>query len=348
MQLSAALSDAVHAFVTPLVCGAASHPVPFVLRTPLAVPSPSSPTPRANMLRECIHEAYGGISHVLLLTDAPPYPRRLVALAQRAELPLSKRDLLHVLNIPTCLEREETNQNNRAEWDGRLFLEGSAYSKRVRVSSRKIHLRLDPDHHDAFKRAVGDRWRPAWGVDGGHILHVIVLADTTASTEMAEKILEDVEMRLDRSAEALDVIVGIERPLELVDIFPQTGQRINNTCIEPGRGVTAVLFFERDRLMGTPAAFRRDSLIGISRVFGGNSRRVGSCEISVNGNSLLVCRERRVFVWFDGVEVESAVKSVEMCVIPFLRRHSHALVPLRDRVNVFRTLLGDLLAPFDR
>lgn len=315
-----------------ILLDAVSHPLPYALLKPVVLSSCSPPTTRHQLaqLVSKVLRKHHDVTHAIMFTAGPPFPTRLVATCGPSSSELSPLDMLLIAIIP------------QLDDDGRSFYpQTHSFRSGTKVFSRLVHLRLHPDHHDAFKSAVGGQtWRPEWTHHPPHTVRLAVLGSSDPT-----RFFDEVETALDRAPITTHLLVSIERPLR----------------VEPFgvRGARAVLaLHDEQRLAGTIAAFSYE--IGIATLLTLRRVRMAACSKErQEGERAVIASfsqwDLRVVIWnlrfvvlYDHeVGNDYAIRTTREVFAPRLERCSTMIVPSGEKVLVQpRTPLAGFLAPF--
>lgn len=226
-----------------------------------------------------------------------------------------------------------------------MFLHSAGFRVPYNTHARSVELRLDPDHYESFKNAVGGAdWRPEWTSAGSDVVWIIALS--TRRSDQPDKFLDFVERRLDRSRAARDVIISMEKPWIVDDI---------HGIAEVKRYIKGVVLMHKHRIVGTIGAFTHENGIALLRSLlkrsfalherGRRWKSVHSPEFRLQA----VCFEEKYLLTMDDcVPLQKTIHVMETAIVPWLKKFTDYLLPEQDRVTVQpATPLSGFLAPFD-
>lgn len=334
------LNPRVIPLLNALLLDVITHPLPHILQKPVTLPVPVSanPNPIAPMLRSALLK-FSSITHALVITASAPFPRCLVAVAAPANCQLTAPDILTLINLPPL--------RADAKWQTptTLFLHSVGFRVAYNTYARSVELRLDPDHYESFKNAVGGAdWRPEWTSAGSDIVWILALS--TQRSDQPEQFLDFVERRLDRSRAARDVIISMEKPWIVDNIHGVADVR---------RYIKGVVLIHNHRIVGTLGAFTHEN--GIAMLRNVLKRKLASHERAARWKAVhsaqlglqAVCFEERYLMTVsDCVPLQKIIHVMESAVVPWLKKFTEYLLPEQDRVTVQpATPLSGFLAPFD-
>lgn len=320
----------VDSVLNTVLLDALSYPMSYVLQRPIALPSHANPPtrlPLSLLLRQIITH-HPNISHALLYTSGPPLPVRLVASCAPANKQLSPLDLLLLSSLPDPCQPPLSSSF-------RFFPHATMFCTGATAFSKMIQLRLHPDHHDTFKRAVGGRfWRPEWSHSPPHTLRVVVLYEGSAT-----QFVHDLEIALDRSFATTQLLIDTELPLFL-----------NHFGILGFRGLVTI--HGDSCIGGTVTAFSYQvsmaCFTAIRKVNASQSDQNILTTLCPAWKLRIVTWKRVLLICFDSyVSEEDAIVAARKVFIPWFDRYKHTIVPDGDRTVIQpRTPLAGLMAPF--
>lgn len=301
---------------------ASAHPLPHLCLSPPALAAPQLP----NILHQ-LHRSHLNIRHVLLVTALPPHPQRLIAHSTQSSAPLTSLDLLLLLAVPD---------------PPLLYLQSDSFSLRMRVTTRRIALRLHPDHVHSFHEAVGgSNWRPQWH---GQAAHVVSLLAVHAPSENPTAFLDAAEHRLDRSAAAFYIAVSLETSLSLSHIPPTSHPARSSLC--------AIIVIANSRIIATNSSFDPRFAVPIHRALSKPYTDSDWRTMEAKSDRLLIViyRSRYLLCFELNVPLSAAVHFSKHTLLPWLMlpKNQSRFVSSRHRVLIHpRTPLSGFLSPFD-
>lgn len=339
--ISAALLDAI------------TYPLPHLLLKTVPLPCPTSPSSReaiAEVLRRALFKWRDIVTHALVFTASPPFPRRVVATAAPANRELSPTDILLLMNLAPLRPDEEVVPPER------VYLQADDFSKASWVAMRSVQLRLNPDDYEQFKTAVGGaQWRPEWNSAGGDMVWIMGLVRKAAGREnVGGEFLDFVEGALDRKSATRDLMVCMERPWTLGDMTLPVHDNLK-------AGIKAVVLLEETKISGTVGSFRHSIGLAIVQTLIRWDRAEMSVQSPLIGrkknslvanfpshNLFVVMFQRRFIVCFStGVDEDDALAATEAAFVPWMKRFRCSIVPEHDRATVPpQTPLAGVLSPF--
>lgn len=323
---------------------ALTHPLPYALQKPIALPSRTQPTNRqqlSELLRDIL-QTHSNLKHALLFTVGPPYPVQIVSSVSPSNMALTQLDTLLLGAYPHTAVGEKGQD---------YFPQASAFRCGVKVFSRLLHMRLHPDHHDAFKRAVGESdWRPEWTRSPPHTLRIMALGHGSAT-----QFFDDVESALDRALMMTQILMCLEKPFEI----EQFGVR----------DAMAVFYLQDDkRLAATQNAFTYKISIAVLQALANargseKKRRDERRKFKNDGvtdhrglvlgipqwDLRVVIWESRIAVCFKScVDERNAVLMTRDVFVPAMDRCALSIIPEYERALIHpKTPLSGLMAPFE-
>lgn len=318
-------------FLNAVLLDAITHPQSYVLQRSIALPShtyPSTRLPLSQLLRRVVSR-HPKVTHALLFTTGPPLPVRLVASCGPANNELSPIDVLLLSSLPASGEPSLSSSFQ-------FFPHSKMFHVGLTAFSSLLQLRLHPDHHDTFKRAVGGQfWRPEWTHSPPHTLRVIALCQGDAT-----KFVDALEHALDRSFVTTHLLIDMELPLFL-----------NHSGVSGFRALVAI--HNANRIGGTVNAFSYQ----VSMACFAAMRKSRDLQPAQNLTITLcptwklrvVSWKRVLMLCFDiCVSENDAFAAARNVFIPWFERYKHAIVPHGDRIGIQPpTPLSGIIAPFD-
>lgn len=329
------------------------YPLPASI--PAVVSMPSLPTSSLRChLRPILTsqlDACPYITHLVLFAASPPFPHRVIASASPVYSQLSPLD--HLL-LSSFLP---VNTRHEVELPERVFLQTHSFNKASKIFARPVELRLDPTNYADFRRSVGgERWRPEWTGIGGDAIWVVAVADIAQAKKQphldyGERFLDRIEAKLDRSTAAKDIMVSMQQPFKVSDMFSGANTFYN-------KHIRGVLFHESQRIVGTVGVFNH--LFGLEAIrVVEHAKRAQKCEEENQTDVITSLKCKGVSTW--AVANTSAVVFLEgnlshekaegICVnhvFPWLSANVHILFSKYERIKMPpRTLMANFLAPFE-
>lgn len=326
---------------------ALSHPLPYALVRPVALPSSAHPTTRLHLsqLVRLVLQRHSVFQHVVVWTTGPPFPAQVVTSCSPANAPLTALDVLLLSALPSPADADG-DEHGDGDVTGRAFYaHAGGFGRKQMAYSRLVHLRLHPDHHDAFKRAVGGQmWRPEWTRSPPHTVRVVALGSAEADDSAAKRLFDDMEDALDRTHITTHLLVSLERPFHVAQFGVHGARAV--LCLQHGH-----------RLAGTVGAFAYPMSIAVLQALRDARNTQKSHLLDARASvarvatwaMCVVVWDRRFAVCFDSaVQDEQAVAATREVFAPWLQRYASSIIPEGERVSVHaHTPLAGLLAPFE-
>lgn len=365
--------------LTRLMSYALAHPLPYATALAPSLPCPTTPTSRnavTELLRSAVVRSNPAVTHAMILTASPPFPRKLISTASPSGAPLSTMDKL----ILASLLSDDCRLSNSI-CPTRVYLQSSGYERPFVVATSSTSLRLHADDYKLFETAVGgSSWRPEWGSCGGDIVWIIVIAAFSSSSESSDALCfakacaKTIEESLWGSRAVRDLVVAMERPWVVSDIPSLMQQGIHTRIF-----VIAVM--SDDRIVATLGATDHSHEILLLKALRASSwlrhssrsfrvsatRKRDHLSAETKPNDVMIVdstrkiwkyaeneqhqvygQERNVLVAFDGKFAENHARCVfTNLILPWVRRFRRSLLSEFDRADVPpRTMFRNLLSPF--
>lgn len=357
-----------------LLSRALVHPLAYSSVAAPLLPCPTTPASRSALgaiLTSAVMGSPSCVTHALLMTASPPFPRKVITVAAPSTHSLSPLDLLILSSLVPELQPDKTHDSSESEpvsMPHRVFLQSTAHSVPYVLSSAPVELRLQADDYEAFEAAVGGRaWRPEWDASGGDVVSVLVLAKASTSTYAqcaADDCVRTICASLSESRASRDLIVAMERPWLVRDIG---GLREDSVLHDAVKGII-VFSASGDRMVATVGASDHELGMSFTRALGNSgwaADSAGAERMSRRGSNevrrkkiwravdeahgvRIIGFERRVLIAVDFAMPEAdAERMFTDVVLPWEKRYHMSLCSEFDRVALpVRTMFGHLLAPF--
>ncbi len=330
-------------------------PLPPIFESSVSLPYLSTPgtQKRLSSILTAALGSHPGLTHALVLSASPPFPHRTVLSVSPVYNQLSPTD--HFLI--SCLLPMNTRQ--MLDLPDKIFLQAFSFNKASVIFARLVELRLAPEDFADFKAAVGgEDWRPDWSENGADAVWVVGIADVSALPELSlrkagKAFLNVVEKGLDRTRSAMDLMVHMERPWRVSDIFEDNP--ILSSC------VLGVIVRQSQRMVATIGALGHKRGMEVLHV-------IRECRILCDKKELDVIQRRSTlfsvyfktanvwlvatadkYVFVSGVLAEERV--IEICrrhIFPWLSANTTVLFSHHSHFTLRpKTPLSAFLAPFE-
>jgi hypothetical protein len=383
-------------YLSGLLRRALAHPLPYATLSPPSLPCPTSPSSRSSiveLLRSSIAKASPLVSHGIVMTASPPLPRKLIAVAAPHGSPLTPLDI-HILTSippePVTADQNDAGQGEESTNLELIYLQSTGHIIPYLVTHIFVELKLRADDYDVFNEAVGGNdWRPEWSARGGDIVSVLVCAkaglqkEENSSRAAAAACIRDIERRLSGARAVRDIIVAMERPLDISDVpgvsiagksvflkslvvfsRERLAATIGGTDHAIGEALVDALFAPGDvsksqyvNVRSFASALRSSSLTRTSTL-GRGRKLLGVVDNNVDGGVWCVLDHSRG-LWIVGVrklvvaaftlesDLDEAIRLFCDDIVPWSKKFERSLISEFDRIAVFpRRILGDFLTPF--
>lgn len=365
--------------LTKLIDRALAHPFLYFSVLVPSLPCPTMPSSRqgiASMLRTELLRASPAVTHAIVMTATPPFPRKLITVAAPSTAPLTPLDKVILASLPP-----DDFRQSKLNLPQRLYLQSSEYDKPSVLAILPVSLRLHADDYKMFETAVGgSSWRPEWGSSGGDVVWIMVIASMSTLAEQSQHVslatdcAEAIERGLCASRAIRDIIVAMERPWVVSDI-PRLAEQ------ESHKMVQAIVVMSGDRIAATMGATEHKSGIIFTNALHASGwisrenvieipghrnvfRHVAISGCSTTSNTLGCTRQKvwryaqdgrqvyglksDVMVLFDGSLSRSRASFIFVDIIlPWANRYHRSIFSEFDRVDLPpNTMFRNLFAPF--
>lgn len=278
--------------LSALLRHALAHPLPYACLTPTVLPSTIAQPLRAHMargVRATLRRSDPLVSHALLLTASPPFPRRIILSAAPASAKLTELDLFVLSTLlPEDFKEVKAAANGIQDiLPRRVFLQCTRHTQAYALHAVHCQLRLQAEDFEMFEAAVGgDKWRPEWNAHGGGSVWILVLARVPDRAPerarlAARECASSLARTLDTSRGVPDILVAMERPLDVCTVAAAAATA-DVTEARMRSVLLGVVVFSADRVVTTIGASDHELGYSIVRALYSEKRTALPTDSSTN------------------------------------------------------------------